>query len=366
MHTLVRYSCAVLILLSCVVAASPVSLIEHDDGHMTVTGIYGDLEVTDQLLCDIIRSPDFERLRGVHQYGPWPFVVGPTNYTRWEHSLGVFQLTAQYGGSYYEQIAALLHDVSHTVFSHVGGWIYHSDYRIADKHQDDIHAWFLAESSIAQLIASYGIDLADVHHKGNGFAVLEQSLPDICADRLDYNLQGAYYEGLATQADIDMMLSSLHFRDGAWYFDNVDAARMFADNSVYMTRNIWGSPSNGITYRILGSLLRYAVDNGIVTQHDIHFSRDVDIWSLLQQSDDPEVYEYLFLLHRYHTLSFYDENVYDFWVQAKFRGIDPLVNVDDQLVRLSFYDAEFANLYTTAYHEVTHGWPIRCLYKKGV
>lgn len=359
-----RYFVVIIGLLCASLCASPVSLIEHTNGDMSVTGIYGSCEITDSLLCEIIRSPEFQRLKGVHQYGPWCFVVGPTDYTRWEHSLGVFQLTVQYGGSYYEQIAALLHDVSHTVFSHVGGWIYHSDYRIADRHQDDIHGWFIENSSIAHLLSDYGIDPEVVHHKGNGFAVLEQPLPDICADRLDYNLQGAYYEGLASQEDIDFMLASLHFHDGYWYFDNVDAARMFAHNSVCMTRNIWGSPSNGIIYRILGSLLRYAVDTGLLTQYDIHFSHDADIWQRLQNADDTYIHEYLFLLNRHHTLTLYDPEMYDFWVQAKFRGIDPWVLVDNQYMRLSAYDSEFARLYGTTYEAVTSGWPVRCLYKK--
>ncbi len=361
------WRCAIVIGVLCSsLSAASVSLIEHDNGEMTVTGIYGDLEVTDQLLCDIIRSPEFQRLQGVYQYGPWQYIASPTPYTRWEHSLGVFQLTVMYGGTYYEQIAALLHDISHTIFSHVGGWIYHSDYRIADAHQDGIHAWFIANSSITELLARYGISPDQVHHKGNGFTVLEQSLPDICADRLDYNLQGAYYEGLASQEDISFLLSSLHCQNGIWYFDNRDAARMFAQNSVFMARNIWGSPTNGITYRILGSLLRYAVDTQWITAHDIHFSQDDVIWNTLHEADDEHIRAYLFLLYRHQTLSFYDAEKYDFWVQAKFRGIDPWVYVNGEMIRLSAYDDEFARLYHEAYTAVTNGWPIRCLYKKGV
>ena len=333
----------------------------HPDNTITLHGIYGDVYVDDPLLCDLIQSPEFTRLQGVHQYGPWDYVVGPGQYTRWEHSLGVFALTKLYGGSYYEQIAALLHDVSHTVFSHAGGWIYNSDYRNADKHQDDIHEWFLERSTIPGILADYGITIKDIHHKRGAFPVLEQELPDICTDRLDYNLQGAYYEGMLTQEDIDTILASLHCENGKWFFDDAHTARLFAQNSIFMCRNIWGSPANGITYYMLGKAMRHALDAGILTTEDIHFSDDDTVLQILKNADNQMIQECLFMIYRYQSLFFVDHAVHDFWVQAKFRGIDPLVKVDGALLRLSACDSEFARLYDSAYSDVTRGWPIRCI-----
>jgi len=349
----------------CFIAAiynAPVDIASRDDGSMCVHGIYGSCDVADPLLCDIIRSPEFERLKGVHQHGPWHYVVGPSEFTRWEHSLGVFMLTAMYGGSYYEQVAALLHDISHTVFSHVGGWIYHADYKRADQHQDEIHEWYLKHTGIADLLHAYGISIDDVHHKAGEFPVLEQSLPDICADRLDYNLQGAYYEGIATQEDITAIVHALHHDNGVWYFDNLEVARMFAENSVIMARNMWGGPANNTVYYTLGSVLRYAVDNGILTMDDIHFGTDDVIWGILCQSDDPRIMHDMAIIRRYQAVFFYDSEQYTFWTQAKFRGIDPYVMYEDGVYRVSSCDDRFRRLFNQAQHDVTYGWPVRCVY----
>ena len=355
------------ILLSCFFLLSNVcvgmSVRDLHNGDLEVYGVYGSITVSDELLQRIIRSPEFTRLQGVHQYGAWNYVIGPSSYTRWHHSLGVFYLTVAYGGTYLEQIAALLHDVSHTVFSHAGGWIYHNDYMSADKHQDDIHLWFLSHSGIARLLAEYGISMYDVHHKCGSFFVLEQPLPDICADRLDYNLQGAYLDGMLSSDDIMRILQGLHHENGQWYFDDITLAREFAQLSLFMTRNIWGGPVNGILNYMLGKMLRRGLDIGILTSDDIHFSEDVSVWNILNASDDSEIMRDMFMLRRYQALFFFDDLAYDMWVQAKFRGINPLVNTAETVSRLSTCDPEFARLYDEVKQDVTYGWPIRCLIK---
>ena len=49
--------------------------------------------------------------------------------TRYEHSVGVMLLARRVGGGLREQVAALLHDVSHTAFSHVIDHVFHDQAR---------------------------------------------------------------------------------------------------------------------------------------------------------------------------------------------------------------------------------------------
>jgi HD superfamily phosphohydrolase len=60
-----------------------------------------------------------QRLHGVLQHGITGLIGLTQPITRYEHSVGAMLLVRQLGGSLREQIAALLHDVSHTAFSHV-------------------------------------------------------------------------------------------------------------------------------------------------------------------------------------------------------------------------------------------------------
>src|SRR5690554_5599914 len=85
---------------------------------------YGLIDVEEPLLLELIEHPAFQRLKGVHQYGVSYYTTHKEEYTRYDHSLGVFALLRAKGSPLKEQVAGLLHDVSHTAFSHVGDWIF--------------------------------------------------------------------------------------------------------------------------------------------------------------------------------------------------------------------------------------------------
>lgn len=52
---------------------------------------------------------------------------------RYDHSVGVMLLIRMLGGTLEEQIAGLLHDVSHTAFSHVADYVFEN--RDEDYHE---------------------------------------------------------------------------------------------------------------------------------------------------------------------------------------------------------------------------------------
>lgn len=82
--------------------------------------IYGVLNVEEPVFAEIIAAPTFQRLQGINM-GPWvpcrPFYSIPVS--RYHHSIGVFMLLRRHGAPLAEQIAGLIHDVSHTAFSHL-------------------------------------------------------------------------------------------------------------------------------------------------------------------------------------------------------------------------------------------------------
>ncbi|MFP9052094.1 HD domain-containing protein, partial [Enterococcus faecalis] len=80
--------------------------------------IYGQHHI-DGVLEELIKSAPVQRLKGIYQGGASFLVNRKWNVTRYEHSIGVMLLIKKLGGTIEEQIAGLLHDVSHTAFSHV-------------------------------------------------------------------------------------------------------------------------------------------------------------------------------------------------------------------------------------------------------
>lgn len=148
--------------------------------------IYGITKIDSPVLIELIRSKPVQRLKKISQFGVPDEFYHLKNYSRYEHSLGVMLLLKQLGASEEEQIAGLLHDVSHTAFSHVVDWVIGTGH--VEDYQDTQHKDVIASSKITNILKRYGYNphkIADYHH----FPLLERELPIVCADRADYSLR---------------------------------------------------------------------------------------------------------------------------------------------------------------------------------
>ncbi len=119
---------------------------------------YGTIEVSEPVLLEIIESKPMQRLKGVHQYGISYYTTHREEYNRFDHSVGVFAILRLKGASLHEQIAGLLHDVSHTVFSHAGDYVYNPT-TPQESYQDDIHSWFLQKYGIGEILKKHGVTI---------------------------------------------------------------------------------------------------------------------------------------------------------------------------------------------------------------
>jgi uncharacterized protein len=96
--------------------------------------VYGKIEVNETVLLELINSKPIQRLKGVLQGGLLYKVKPWKTMTRFDHSVGVMLLLRIKGASLEEQIAGLLHDISHTAFSHAINFVYKSkDYDFHEK-----------------------------------------------------------------------------------------------------------------------------------------------------------------------------------------------------------------------------------------
>ncbi len=316
--------------------------------------VYGSCMVTEPVLCELINSKAFNRLKGVNQYGIVHYIHHSTlPYTRYTHSLGVFFLLRHYGATLEEQIAGLLHDVSHTVFSHVGDHLMDAAHAIIDQtkdaYQDEQHLWILSQTDVADILAKYDISLESINHKNGSFHMLEQELPDICADRLEYNLYGGLAEGWLTQEDIDGILNALHYKDGIWFFDNPAQAKKLADVSIRLCQEIFATPFNAGSYNATAQALMRAIDINLINYHDVLFAQDDVMLATLRSSTDESIKECMYkALHAKELYVPCDDTAYDLSYIGKFRGINPWVKIGNALVRLTDCDSEFKRQYEKA------------------
>jgi len=251
-----------------------------------VQTFYGPVEVKEPVLLELIHSAPMQRLKQVHQYGIAYYTkTHPEEYNRFDHSLGVFAILRIKGASLEEQIAGLLHDISHTAFSHVGDWIYAKENQENDYHSS-IHERYLKRSGIERILNRHGYQIEQISPKKEDFVMLEQPLPNLCADRIEYNIQGAYFQKFITKEEANALLADLSFENGTWLLTNQDLAVKVSNFSLFMTEDCWGSAENFMTSKWLASAILQGIEEGIFSWDDFHYGIDQTIWDRLSVSQE--------------------------------------------------------------------------------
>ncbi len=335
---------------------------EQPNGTLQVITIHGSTNVTEPVLIQLIQSPAFQRLKKIRQYGIFDYIQPPKiPYSRYEHSLGVFFILREKGVSLVEQIAGLLHDVSHTVFSHSLDPLFMGGY-IQGAYQDVIQEKFMEQYGIKEILERFGFSIADVSLKKNIFLALDQELPDMCADRIEYNLYAGHKDDQITPVDHIAILRDLQFDGQKWYFTNPDVAKKFAVISLWQTLNCWGSVQSMLTGQWVGDVLLRAFDLKLVNLEDVHFRLgDDDLWKRLHQSSDADIQKGLQKIMAVNRIYRLDEKG-PVHLRGKFRGIDPLVKTEGRFKRLTEIDPEFAKLYFETKKAAEQGWHVFLTY----
>jgi hypothetical protein len=324
------------------------------------------IEVEEPLIVELIDSPAFQRLKLLHQYGVSYYISHSEEYNRYDHSLGVFTILREKGASLEEQISGLLHDISHTAFSHVGDWVFGRENQEED-YQTKIYRSYLATSGIEKILNKYGYTVEQVDPKYSDFLMLEQPLPTLCADRIDYNIQGAFFQNFLTKEEALELFHDLVFKDGQWLLTKKDLATKLMRFSLFMTENCWGSALNHLSSRWLADAILQAVKINLISWNDFHFGTDDALWEKLQSSTDPLITHRMSLLT--HPTDFFHlvaPAQSDLSIKFKFRGIDPWILFNDNIVLLSSLEQELAKAFQKTKEQASIGWPIEILVTKGV
>jgi HD superfamily phosphohydrolase len=289
--------------------------------------VYGGVTIDDPRLLALIDGPTFQRLRGIRQAGPSAFAFPFKTVTRFEHSLGVFQLLRILGADLREQVAGLLHDISHTAFSHAVDFLFASE---EQNHHEQIKNEFLHREDIVAALEPLGFvpeDFAD----DSVYPLLEQPIPRLCADRLDYFFRDGLACGVLTVEEVDGIRSRLAVVDRTIVITDRAAARLAAARYAVMNRDWWAGPTEAFIYNEFADALREAFRLGSLQAGDL-LEDDAHVLARLEAAGSP-----LIATKLDHILRFRPERVATYVprVIPKTRWLDPPVLVDGTVVRLS-------------------------------
>ncbi len=326
-----------------------VSFVTPITASVEVKTIFGPLKLEKEFF-KIYNMKHMQRLKGVDQSGTPAYWDKIPKFSRLDHSLGVLWLVRRFGGDIKEQIAAFVHDISHTAFSHVADVVFG-----IPGYQDTIHEWFLQQTEIDRLICGLDLTEKDILPENPEFKRLEQPLPDMCADRIDYNIHTALMLKMIKESDVEKIISSLRFDDGLkrWYFTDRKVAKKFAMIPLKLMKALWCSADDAVIYHITSLILKRAFQLQRITKEDMNFCTDQEILDKLAACDDPTIKRLVSkakFVKKFYRILKEGEGTPDFVPKFKFRGIDPWVynHHTKKFKRLTELDKKFSKAFEAA------------------
>ena len=318
--------------------------------------VYGPAEIEEPVLLDLLQTAALRRLSGVLQHGISSLVGITRQTTRLEHSLGVMLLVRRLGGPLEEQIAALLHDVSHTAFSHVIDYVFggHDSQNYHEGMKEEV----VAGSDLPAALAKYGYDWRDFLHE-EAFPLLEQPAPALCADRLDYFMRDSPDLGLATAGEIQTVLDHLAVHAGRVAIADLSTARWLGYTFIAADQASWANFREVGLYELTARAIKTGLQAGVISDADI-WTTDAALWAKLCASQEPSLRRQIELISP-RTQFVWDDAAPTFRVSTKLRTIDPDVLTDGRCLPLSALDSDFAR-YRAEYLAGKSGlWPMRVI-----
>ncbi|USS40319.1 HD domain-containing protein [Thermococcus aggregans] len=248
--------------------------------------IHGSMKVSG-LILDLIKTPEFQRLRNIKQLGLAYLVYPGANHSRFEHSLGTYNIAKRLGTeldlSEEEQTlleaAALLHDIGHGPFSHTFEQIYEHYVREYDHMHlgqniilgkiDIIDGDIDGRQFIPEILEFYGYEPKEVANLILGKyekKYLGQALHgDVDADQLDYLIRDAHYTGVAHGIiDLERLLKVIRIHNNELVVDEkgVEAVEGMMVARALMYSRVYFHHTVKIAEGMLTRALEFALEDG--------------------------------------------------------------------------------------------------------
>ncbi len=234
-------------------------------GEPAVKNVYDELHgyvPLNEVELRIVDTPTFQRLRRIKQLAQAWYVYPGAVHTRFSHSLGVMYLMGIIANKLAQEgiiprddvqllkLAALLHDIGHTPFSH--GVEHYFIHKFRLKHEE-LSRWVIEEDPyITDIVRSYGYEPKEVAaivaglHKETVYNELLSS--DLDVDRLDYLLRDALHTGVAYGLiDLDRIVQTVTVDNNGYIavpkkavqaVENFYIARLHMYRTVYYHKTI--------------------------------------------------------------------------------------------------------------------------------
>ncbi|MEM5794388.1 MAG: HD domain-containing protein [Candidatus Aenigmatarchaeota archaeon] len=300
--------------------------------------LYGSLRVDDPLIPELLNSKPLQRLKRITQAGYVIFLDSTHPYakfkvTRYEHSIGVYALLKKIGASKLEQVAGLLHDISVPVFAHCIDFLYGKE--LEQDFHESFHEKILLSSEIPSILKKYKMSPEEILERR--FTLLDNELPDICADRIDYSLRDAVCCLGLKKSTARSIVDSLTINKGEIIFSNLEAAKQFGEVFLEMGE-LYCNPLQATLFKLVSEIVRLGLEANILKEEDLFLEEPV-VYNKLVKANDRRINNLLKVISNLKVVE--DPKDYDFYLKSKVRYVDPKVLFGKGTKRVSELDDKF-------------------------
>lgn len=299
--------------------------------------VFGEFSIDEPVLIELIESATLQRLKNISNAGYFEAFFPGSYHTRFEHSVGDMFLLMRFGAPLPEQIAGLIHDVSHSAFSHCIDYIGGIEGQKDQTHQDNMFEDFVRQSDIPAILQKHGIDLNSILDDSH-FPLKETDLPDLCTDRMDYSLRGGIMHGEITQNEVTYFLENITATNGQWIFKNFESALWYAKLFLKVSSTYFSSIESAVMLSSVGAYLKHGLTKKYITMEDIYID-DVHVLAKMKPFHETDS-ELSHLFERMSNQVPYKNNPEKFssHVFCKSRVVDPLFFDGSEIKRVSEVD----------------------------
>ena len=305
--------------------------------------VYGNFEIKEPVVLELINSKTFQRLKEIDQIGYFEPHFPGTAHSRFEHSIGVYLLLKMYSAPIEEQIAGLIHDVSHSAFSHCIDYVLDAGSEKEHNHQDNIFDEFVRKSEIPEILKKYDLDLDYILDDKN-FPLKEKDLPDLCADRIDYSLRTATI--FREIENGKYFIDNLSAENGQWIFKNFESAKKYAELFLKLNTSYYAGLPSAVMFRTVGDYLRYALSKNYISETDLYTTDKIVLEKIEPHIKTDSKLNLLFDRMNNKIGFRNDPTNYDGKVFCKSRVIDPLCLQNGEIKKVSEIEPSWSGIIT--------------------
>lgn len=305
-----------------------------------VDKVYGQVKIAKPIILELINNASLQRLKGIDQGGYRPLWVKPEikmgkyDHSRFAHSLGVYILLKKYNASLEEQVAGLIHDVSHSTFSHCVDYALVEGSPKTQNHQDNIFKEFVYQTEIPKILDKHGFDIDYILDEKN-FPLKEKELPDLCADRLDYSLRTAFLFKEASKQFINNLLDNLSVEENNWVFKNFSSAKAYAQLFLKLNQVYYAGFASALMFQTVGDFLKQALKRRYINKKDLYTTDQQVINKATKYLKQDKKLFILWQRMNGKIKAINSVGDFDVHVFVKSRIVDPLFKKDHKIIRLS-------------------------------